>query len=311
MNTNHQILNSPILTTVPTNVRRQALWQTSLILAFAATLLSAVLGITSCQSPVEIDTPRSTKADITWTTVVNNNQVQDHVATLNNAEPEATFSLMQSNVAYSSNVPTTATFSRLAYVEARFKNTDPTRSVSITADGANYRNYQLSNFASGAAFVLTPYIVVSDVSTSTPLQFNTQGYTLSDNKIDWLGNVEITSHKNGVNRYSLNIQRGQPLNLRWTSDVSGADGAEVSVIGYGTNSQTPNGGLSSSDPITVSKSIATSGVNEAAFTADEMNKFPNGTPITLRVRYFKAKSVNNGKAVLISSSVGFVDAFMP
>ena len=317
MNSNHQILEAPQSAMLTTNVRRQALWQTSLVFTFAISLLGALLLMTSRQSPVEIATPRESKPDISWVTTRSNTdgQVLTSVSTVNGVEPEATFMLSRTTVVYNPDVPTTATVHGTAFVHVNFKDSVPGRAVSISADGPGYSNYALATFNGGVGFVLTPYIVVKDVNTATPLQFNTQGYTLSDNKVDWLGGVEITSHKNsGTPVFPTPIQRGQPLSVRWISNVTGADGAEVSIVGYGNIQTTtqPNGitTTSYSQPITVTKPIAPQGVNEMNFSAEDLNKFPNATRLNIQVRYFKAKTANSGKAVLVSNSVGVVEAFL-
>jgi hypothetical protein len=312
MNTNHQILEAPPALPLTTNIRRQALWQTSLILAFIATLLSALLGITSCQSPVEIDTPRNTKADITWqTTLTSSGKFENNVATLNGVEPEAVFSVGRISRNFAPNA-STATFSQGGYVKVNFKNAPTNTTVSYTAGSPLYQNYGLATFngKNDYPMYLGNLWNLADINTGVPVQFNTTGYTLSDNKADWLGKVEITSHKNDRTSFFGNntiIQRGQPLTITWSSEVIQADGAEVTLFGYKNITTTPNS-ASYNDPLEIKRSVAVTGVNTALFTADETNSIPVGSPVYITVRYFKAKTVNDGKAVIVSNSEAFVEA---
>jgi hypothetical protein len=272
-------------------------------------LIGTITLLTSCQSPVNIDTPRTAKPDITWNTTTDRQtgQVQSNVAKVNNIEPDATFYLTRTAFVYADNIPTTASVCELAYPRVVFKDTTVQHPMSLTAGGAGYQNYRLYSYPGGAA--LAPYIVVKDVSTAIPVQFNIPTYTLSDNKLEWLGKVEITSHKNGMFFSTAVITRGQPLVVRWTSDALGADGAELTVSAYTTTSRlNPDGsGYSvSSEPVILKKTLSSIGVSEAQFTADEINTLPAEGNFTIRLRYFKAKTANNDKVVLVSESVGVV-----
>lgn len=291
--------------------RQEQTLHASLLVVVMLLLIGTISVLTSCQSPVNIDTPRTTKPDIIWNTTINRQtgQVQDNVAKVNGVEPEATFALNRVTYVYAPDIPTTASVSQLGYVGVTFfKDSTAQHQMSITADGPGYQNYRLYT-TPGRAF-LTPYIVVKDVNTATPLQFNTTTYPLSDNKLEWLGKVEITSHKNGSPVFSPTaITRGQPLVVRWVSDVVGADGAELVIYAWVVR-QNPDGSVSGIGPVILKKTFNPTGVSEVQFTADEMNTLPAGSNFALRVRYFKAKTANDGKVLLYSESMGTVNGMV-
>jgi hypothetical protein len=318
MKTNHLILEAPLQSSFAKNIRRKAMLQTSLLLVAAMTIVGSLLAITSCQSPVEIATPRTSTPDITWAPP-QAGQTTAKVASVNGVEPEAEFSLTHYSVVRGPNVQTTASV-ETAWSQVVFK--DPashTYKVNINTNGLTPHTYGLTFFSlyeKGSAFFNTSPLNMSDINTTTPLTFDTQGYTLSDNKINLLGRVEITSHKNADDSGPTIIQRGQTLTLRWVSEAMDADGAQVTLTGWpssvptGTGNTTATATVEFNQPIQVKKSIPVTGVSEVQFTSDEINKFPAGMQVSLDVKYYKAKTANNGKAVLMSYSESFVTAMM-
>lgn len=95
MNTNHQIFTSPLSVSQANNIHRKAALQTSLVLTFALMLLSTLLALTSCESPINIDTPRNTTADVVWQ---NNDKGNTSVLTVGGVTPEAVLQIERTTI---------------------------------------------------------------------------------------------------------------------------------------------------------------------------------------------------------------------
>ncbi|MBD1210799.1 MAG: hypothetical protein H9535_20405 [Ignavibacteria bacterium] len=320
MNTNHQILEAPQSAMLTTNVRRQALWQTSLIFAFALSILIALFA-TSCQSPLDIVTPKTSTLDITWNTAINpqTQQVEKSVSSLNGVEPQVVFTLSRDIFISTSTTTGTHTVQNglaRAQIDRGLIPGDTTSPPSIAASFNGSPFYALSRFSSNnfkkVNFLYLPALLfpsnvanqmpvispLSDLTAQVPVQVLIPNYTLTDNKVDWLGKVEMLSPISNGDTWvkDTQLQRGQPLTVRWSSNVADADGAEITLTSRVFQDSTIV-------PVHIEKNVPASnlGVNEAQFTAEETKKLLAGRG-ELEVRYYKVKAVNDGKVVFTSES---------
>lgn len=318
MKTNHQILETPF-DSCSSSIQHKATLKTPLIFAFALSILIALFA-TSCQSPLDIVTPKTSTLDITWNTAINpqTQQVEKSVSSLNGVEPQVVFTLSRDIFISTSTTTGTRTVQNgLARAQIdRGLIPGDTTSPSIAASFNGSPFYALSRLSSNnfkkVNFLYFPALLfpsnvanqmpvispLSDLTAQLPVQVLIPNYTLTDNKVDWLGKVEMLSPISNGDTWvkDTQLQRGQPLTVRWSSNVADADGAEITLTSRVFQDSTIV-------PVRIEKNVPASnlGVNEAQFTAEETKKLLAGRG-ELEVRYYKVKAVNDGKVVFTSES---------
>lgn len=299
MNTNHQIFTSPLSVSQANNIHRKAALQTSLLLTFALILLSTLLALTSCESPINIDTPRITTPDVVW----QNAGGLTAVATLQGKEPEVKLQLERM----------VATTNGTTYTSINFKgdftpNAGLEKLVRDVPYGyiagkinLNGQDFSIATGASGQFIsgLWTPTIVATD-RFSANISLN--DLSLSDNNIVIPETRRITSANENTT-----IKASENLTVQL--DKPAEEGAETELLFYsndyrvtpiiksiapGTNSIVLNS-TDFKDYINRLASQSTGGFNSTAFAA-----------YFLAVRVKAAKSANDGKVALAGVSTSSV-----
>lgn len=318
MKTNHQILETPF-DSCSSSIQHKATLKTPLIFAFALSILIALFA-TSCQSPLDIVTPKTSTLDITWNTAINpqTQQVEKSVSSLNGVEPQVVFTLSRDIFISTSTTTGTRTVQNgqaraeidqlsksdtaIATIAASFNGSpfyalSPLRSNNLNSKKLNFAYIPAPLFLNNVTTQVPIISPLSDMTAQTPARVLIPNYTLTDNKIDWLGKVEMLSPiSNGDYEKDTQLQRGQPLTVRWSNNVADADGAEITLNSMVFQDSTIK-------PVRIEKNVPASslGVNEAQFTAEDTQKLLAGRG-HLEIRYYKVKAVNDGKVVFTSES---------
>ncbi len=298
MNTNHQIFASPLPAsyTDERSIRRKAALQTSLVLAFALSLFMALLAMTSCQSPINIDTARTITPDVIW----RNSGGLTAVATLQGKEPDVKLQLERM----------VATTNGTTYVTMNFKGDfTPNAGLEklvrdvpygyiagkINLNGQDFSiatgaNRQLVNFS----LLWAPPIAATD-KLSANVSLN--DLSLNDNNIIIPETRRITSANDNTT-----IKASENLTIQL--DKPAEEGAETEVLFYSNDYRvTPI--IKSIAPGTNSVTLNSTDFKEYIDRLSQSSTNPNATQWAsyfLAVRVKAAKSTNDGKVALAGVS---------
>lgn len=289
MNSNHQIFTSPLSVSQEKNIHWKAALQTSLVLTFALMLLSTLLALTSCESPINIDTPRTTTADVVW----QNSGTLTAVASLQGKEPDV-------NLQIERMVGTT---NGTTYVSQVFKGsfTATAGLEKLVRDVpfgyvAGKININASDFIIGTAasrqLASGLYgIIQAPAWNKIPATITLNDLTLSDNSIVIPETRRITS----LNENSI-IKTSENLTVQ--IDKAAEQGTETEVLFYGSDYRLP----------AVIKSV-TQGANSVVLNSTDLKNYVSSNNFSyayyIAVRVKSAKTANDGKVALagVSTSV--------